>query len=96
MKAPAGQESWETTYLQFFYKQALMNFMPKFSKSFWELSSRSDYQFTASPNHLLTLGGTASYQEGRVTRPGLNRFSLLRVDKTGPDLRLPPGSPLEW
>lgn len=60
VKVPAGQESWKTTYLQFFYKQALMNFMPKFSKSFWELSSRSDYQFTVSPNHLLTLGGTAS------------------------------------
>lgn len=59
IRVPLGQESWKTTYLQFFYKRELLNFIPKSPRDLIrKLLERSDYQFTVSPNHLLTLANS--------------------------------------
>ena len=56
IRVPLGQQSWKTTYLQFFYKRELLNFIPKSPRDLIrKLLERSDYQFTVSPNHLPTL-----------------------------------------
>lgn len=59
VRVPSGQESWKTTHLQFFYKRELLNFIPQSSRDvIMKLVQRSDYQFTISPNHLLTLANS--------------------------------------
>ena len=60
VRVPCGEESWKTTYLQFFYKHEMLrvitNSSPQLSA---ELHGRSDFQFTVAPNHLLTLASSA-------------------------------------
>ena len=59
LRVPVGQESWKTTYLQFFYKRELLNFIPESTPDLiMKLLGRSDYEFTVSPNHLLTLANS--------------------------------------
>jgi len=60
VRVPRDQESWKATYLQFFYKQEMLKVIPKSPQQFMEISSRSDYQFTVSPNHLLRVAGPAT------------------------------------
>lgn len=59
LRVPLGQESWKTTYLQFFYKRELLKFIPESPPDvIMKLMTRSDYEFTVSPNHLLTLANS--------------------------------------
>jgi Subtilase family len=61
VRVPSGQESWKTTHLQFFYKHEMLKAIASFPKLFTgPLIRRSDYQFTVSPNHLLSLAGSPS------------------------------------
>jgi len=59
VRVPSGQESWKTTYLQFFYKDELLRAIPSSPQLFKQVLGRSDYQFTVSPNHLLSLAGSS-------------------------------------
>lgn len=66
VEVPHGQETWKITYLQFYYKHELLNALsstpidPFFSGAI----GRSDFHFTAVPNHMLSTvasgGGTTS------------------------------------
>ncbi len=59
VRVPSGQESWKSTYLQFFYKHELLKAIPGSPQLFTQVLGRSDYQFTVSPNHLLSLAGSS-------------------------------------
>jgi hypothetical protein len=54
VEVPPGQESWKITYLQFFWKLAFLQSDPD-SPNPMKTLERSDFQFTAAPNHVLTL-----------------------------------------
>jgi hypothetical protein len=57
---PAGEEHWKVTYLQFFYKHKLLEALgtEQLTPQFRAALSRSDYQFTAAPNSILSLAST--------------------------------------
>jgi subtilisin family serine protease len=57
VRVPPGEEMWKITYLQFFYKVKLLEFLGrhKLTQEFLDVQGRSDYQFTVAPNSLLTL-----------------------------------------
>lgn len=57
VEVPAGSESWKSNYLQFFYKNKLLELLPTFvsDSALIDVIRRSDMQFTVMPNHLLTL-----------------------------------------
>lgn len=59
VRVPSGQESWKSTYLQFFYKHELLKAIPGSPQLYTQVLGRSDYQFTVSPNHLLSLAGSS-------------------------------------
>jgi len=59
VRVPSGQESWKTAHLQFFYKHELLRAIPSSPLLFKKVLERSDYQFTVSPNHLLSLAGSS-------------------------------------
>ena len=59
VRVPSGQESWKTTHLQFFYKHELLRAIRSSPQLFMKVLGRSDYQFTVSPNHLLTLASSS-------------------------------------
>lgn len=70
VEVPPGQETWKITYLQFYYKHALLNTykyeLLKFLNSsptdpvFKDILSRTDFHFIAAPNHALSVVATGS------------------------------------
>jgi subtilisin family serine protease len=56
VRVPSGQEAWKTTYLQFHYKRELLNALIKSRTKFpLHVLTSSNFQFTVSSNHILTL-----------------------------------------
>lgn len=54
---PVGEEQWKITYLQFFYKQKFLEVLGhgQATQEFIDCMGRSDYQFTAVHNSVLSL-----------------------------------------
>lgn len=59
VRVPEGEEHWKVTFLHFFYKHKLLEILGsgKVDSAFLDCLKRSDYQFTAAPNHVLSLAG---------------------------------------
>jgi hypothetical protein len=86
VRVPSGQESWKTTYLHFFYNHELLKAIPSSAQRFTKVLGRSDYQFTVSPNHLLTVAGSSP--PGTPSRR--RTFSLARTIGVQADYRSAP------
>src|SRR4051812_16808499 len=93
VRVPEGQESWKTTYLNFFYKQEVFQVLAKSSENFAELHSRSDYQYTVAPNHVLSLSAApganaisaANFKFGASHAQFKNSIGLASPLKSGSD-----------
>lgn len=59
---PAGSENWKATWLQWFYKHAMLEVLtkePARAKDLLQALSRSDYQFTVAPNYQMSMARAA-------------------------------------
>jgi hypothetical protein len=82
VRVPSGQESWKTTYLHFFYNHELLKAIPSSAQRFTKVLGRSDYQFTVSPNHLLTVAGSSppgTPLSAKNFQPGAYHWSTSRL-----------------
>jgi len=56
---PPGEEEWKVTYLQFYYKAAMLQYLgsPGTNANAYlkQFASRSNYHFIAAPNHVLSI-----------------------------------------
>ena len=82
VRVPSGSEAYKITYLQFFYKLQLYNFLSheKPSPEFQEAFGRSNYQFTVIPNSYLSTSGRPLAH----SRPALRVLSsVMHTKSTG-------------
>jgi len=59
VRVPVGQESFKTTYLQYFYKRAMFEAIVQAPDKTVATHSRSDFQFTVAPHHILSTSSSA-------------------------------------
>src|SRR5438105_3483357 len=96
VRVPSGEEQWKITYLQFFYKRHALEIIGsgKADEAFFQSFKRSDYQFTAAPNYILTLAAPPPLGKSTI-KVGNFSFSKFHSSyKNALDLPLKPSANL--